>query len=171
VHRQGESPRALRVRLQGQYRHPRDVPKGRTVRAPCQGAARQSFDGHTLGPVVADMEKLTGMEARRIHVDKGYRGHNHPHRLRVWISGQVRRVTASIRREMKRRAAVEPVIGHVKAGHRMDRNYLKGRVGDRINAVLAAAGYNFGLLLRWLAELLRAIIRAFAKTVPAQKIA
>ena len=129
------------------------------------------FDGHTLGPVVADMEKLTGVEARRIHVDKGYRGHNHPHRLRVWISGQVRRVTASIRREMKRRAAVEPVIGHVKAEHRMDRNYLKGRVGDRINAVLAAAGYNFGLLLRWLAELLRAIIRGFAKTVPAQKIA
>ena len=84
---------------------------------------------------------------------------------RVWISGQVRRVTASIRREMKRRAAVEPVIGHVKAEHRMDRNYLKGRVGDRINAVLAAAGYNFGLLLRWLAELLRAIIRAFAETV------
>jgi len=129
------------------------------------------FDGHTLGPMVADMEKLTGVEARRIHVDKGYRGHNHPHRLRVWISGQVRRVTASIRREMKRRAAVEPVIGHVKAEHRMDRNYLKGRVGDRINAVLAAAGYNFGLLLRWLAELLRAIIRAFAETVPAQKIA
>ena len=129
------------------------------------------FDGHALGPVVADMEKLTGVEARRIHVDKGYRGHNHPHRLRVWISGQVRRVTASIRREMKRRAAVEPVIGHVKAEHRMDRNYLKGRVGDRINAVLAAAGYNFGLLLRWLAELLRAITRAFAETLPAQKIA
>ena len=129
------------------------------------------FDGHTLGPVVADLEKLTGVEARRIHVDKGYRGHNHPQKFRVWISGQVRRVTASIRREMKRRAAVEPVIGHVKAEHRMDRNYLKGRVGDRINAVLAAAGYNFGLLLRWLAELLRAIIRAFAETIPAQKIA
>ena len=109
------------------------------------------------------------MEARRIHVDKGYRGHNHPHRLRVWISGQVRHVTASIRREMKRRAAVEPVIGHVKAEHRMDRNYLKGRVGDRVNAVLAAAGYNFGLLLRWLAELLRTIIRAFAETVLAER--
>ena len=68
--------RALRVRLQGQYRHPRDVAEGRAVRAPCQGAARQSLDGHTLGPVVADMEKLTGVEARRIHVDKGYRGHN-----------------------------------------------------------------------------------------------
>jgi hypothetical protein len=43
VHRQGESPCALRVRLQGQYRHPRNVPEGRTVRAPCQGAARQSL--------------------------------------------------------------------------------------------------------------------------------
>ena len=53
---------------------------------------------------------------------------------------------------MKRRAAVEPVIGHVKAEHRMGRNYLKGRDGDRINAVLAAAGYNFCLLLRWLAD-------------------
>ena len=115
------------------------------------------FDGHTLGPMVADMEKLTGVEVRRIHVDKGYRGHN-ANKLRVWISGQVRRTTASLRREMKRRAAVEPVIGHIKAEHRMDRNYLKGRDGDRINAVLAAAGYNFSLLLRWLATLLRVLI-------------
>jgi transposase, IS5 family len=59
---------------------------------------------------------------------------------------------------MKCRAAVEPVIGHIKAEHRMDRNYLKGRDGDRINAVFAAAGYNFSLLLRWLAALLRALI-------------
>jgi hypothetical protein len=102
-------------------------------------------------------ERLTGVEVRRIHVDKGYRGHNHPHRFRVWISGQVRRVTKPIRREMRRRAAVEPVIGQLKADHRMDRNYLKGRKGDRANAVLAAAGYNFGLLLRWLEELLRAL--------------
>ncbi|KWV54696.1 transposase [Bradyrhizobium macuxiense] len=72
---------------------------------------------------------------------------------------------------MRRRAAVEPVIGHIKAEHRMDRNYLKGRPGDCINAVLAAAGYNFGLLLRWLAELLRAIIRAFLETIPAPNIA
>jgi IS5 family transposase len=53
----------------------------------------------------------------------------------------------------------------------MDRNYLKGRLGDRINAVLAAAGYNFGLLLRWLAKLLRVIIRAFTEIVPAQNVA
>ena len=117
------------------------------------------FDGHTLGPVIADLENLTGVETRRIHVDKGYRGHNHTQKFRVWITGQVRRVTRPIRREMKRRAAVEPVIGHTKAEHRMGRNYLKGRDGDRSNAVLAAAGYNFSLLLRWLARLLRALIR------------
>jgi IS5 family transposase len=125
------------------------------------------YDGHTLGPVVADLERLTGIETRRIHVDKGYRGHDHPHKFRVWISGQVRRVTAAIRREMKRRAAVEPVIGHLKAEHRMGRNYLKGPDGDRINAVLAAAGYNFSLLLRWLAEILRACILALSRTAPA----
>jgi IS5 family transposase len=124
------------------------------------------FDGHTLGPVITELERLTGVETRRIHVDKGYRGHNHKEKFRVWISGQVRRVTAPIRREMKRRAAVEPVIGHTKAEHRMGRNYLKGRDGDRINAVLAGAGYNFGLILRWLARLLRALIRTLFVTLP-----
>ena len=127
------------------------------------------FDGHTLGPVIAELEALTGIEARRIHVDKGYRGHNHARKFRVWISGQVRRFTAPIRREMRRRAAVEPIIGHIKAEHRMGRNYLKGRDGDRINAVLAAAGYNFSLLLRWLERLLRALMRMMLATpAPAQ---
>jgi IS5 family transposase len=137
---------------------PATAPRGGQFVLHAKALHGNPFDGHTLGPVVADLERLTGVETRRIHVDKGYRGHNHPHKFRVWISGQVRRVTAPIRREMKRRAAVEPVIGHLKAEHRMDRNHLKGREGDRINAVLAAAGYNFGLLLRWLAELLRALI-------------
>jgi len=127
------------------------------------------FDGHTLGPIVTELEQLTGVETRRIHVDKGYRGHNHKEKFRVWITGQARRVTAPIRREMKRRAAVEPVIGHLKAEHRMNRNYLKGRDGDRINAVLAAAGYNFGLLLRWLTRLLSALIWILCRmTTPAQ---
>src|SRR5262245_2667306 len=58
---------------------------------------------------------------------------------------------------MRRRAAIEPVIGHLKEDHRMRRNYLTGRDGDRINAVLAAAGYNFSLLLRWFEELLPAL--------------
>jgi transposase, IS5 family len=118
------------------------------------------FDGHTLGPAIADVQRMTGIEVKRIHVDKGYRGHNHPLKFRVWISGQVRRTTIPIKREMKRRAAIEPVIGHMKAEHRMDRNYLKGRQGDRINALLAAAGFNFSLLIRWLAGLLCPLIVA-----------
>ena len=61
---------------------------------------------------------------------------------------------------MERRAAVGPVIGHTKAEHRMGRNYLKGRDGDSGNAVLAAAGYYFSLLLRWLERLLRVLIQA-----------
>jgi transposase, IS5 family len=116
------------------------------------------FDGHTLGPAAADIEANTGIAVQRIHVDKGYRGHNHPNKFKVWISGRVRGATAALKREMKRRAAIEPVIGHIKAEHRMDRNYLKARNGDRINAALAAAGYNFSLLLRWLAALLRVLI-------------
>jgi IS5 family transposase len=80
------------------------------------------------------LERLTSVETRRIHVDKGYRGHKRPHKC-----GQVRRVAAAIRREMKLRAAVESVIGHVKAERGMERNFRKGRDGDRINAVLAAA--------------------------------
>jgi IS5 family transposase len=124
------------------------------------------FDGHTLGSAIADIERMTGIEVKRGHVDKGYRGHNHPHKFRIWISGQVRRTTAAVKREMKRRAAIEPVIGHVKAEHRMDRNYLKGRQGDRINAILAAAGYNFGLLLCWLAELLRALFLLLTNAQP-----
>jgi IS5 family transposase len=54
---------------------------------------------------------------------------------------------------MRRRAAIEPVIGHLKEDHRMGRNYFTGRDGDRIDSVLAAAGYNFSLLLRWFEEL------------------
>jgi IS5 family transposase len=124
------------------------------------------YDGHTLVPVIAAMTRQNGVEPKRIHLDKGYRGHNYP-RFRVWISGQVRRVTAAIRREMKRRAAIEPVIGHVKAEHRMGRNYLKGRDGDKANAVLAAAGFNFSLLLRWFEALLRALWRALLRATPA----
>ena len=122
------------------------------------------YDGHTLAPVIAEMQELTGVEVRLIHVDKGYRGHGYPNKFRVWISGQRRRVTKAIRREMRRRAAVEPVIGHLKAEHRMQRNFLKGRKGDRANAILAAAGYNFGLLLRWCEALLRALIQKLLGT-------
>ncbi len=98
---------------------------------------------------------------------KGYRGHNNPNRFRVWITGQVRRTTAAIKREIKRRAAIEAVIGHVKVEHQMGRNYLKGRDGDRANAVLAAAGFNVHLPLRWLAAFLGAYLLAAIRSATA----
>jgi IS5 family transposase len=61
---------------------------------------------------------------------------------------------------LRRRAAIEPVIGHLKAEHRMGRNYLLHHAGDVINAVLAAAGYNFHLLLKWLQLLLPRFLAA-----------
>jgi transposase, IS5 family len=114
------------------------------------------YDGHTLATVIPDMERSIGNGITRILADAGYRGHNAPlsHRFKVYTSGQKRRMTPAIKREMRRRSAVEPVIGHIKNGHRMDRNYLAGPQGDAINAVLAAAGYNFRLILNWLRLLL-----------------
>src|SRR5215472_9121674 len=69
------------------------------------------------------------------------------HKFKVYTADQKRRVTPQIKREFKRRAAIEPVIGHLKEHHRMGRNYLAHASGDAINAVLAAAGYNFRRLL------------------------
>jgi IS5 family transposase len=78
--------------------------------------------------------------------------------MRVYTSGQKRGVTDKIKRELRRRPAVEPVIGHLKEEHRMGRNYLAGQAGDATNAVLAAVGYNFRLLPVWLAELWWALL-------------
>jgi IS5 family transposase len=150
---------------------PVTAPKGGQFVLHAKALHGNPYDGHTLGPVIADLEILTGVAVSRIHGDKGYRGHNYPDRFKVWISGQARRVTQVIRREMRRRAAVEPVIGHLKDDHRMRRNHLKGREGDRINAALAAAGYNFSLLLRWFRRLLRALLLILARALLAPRFA
>jgi len=113
------------------------------------------YDGHTLETVIPEIEATTGATLKRILADAGYKGHNAPgiYKLRVFTTGQKRRVTPAIKRQMKRRAAVEPVIGHIKNGHRMDRNYLAHQQGDAVNPILAAAGYNFRLILKWIALL------------------
>lgn len=114
------------------------------------------YDGHTLKDVIPGMEELIGNEVKKILADAGYKGHNAPdtHKFRVYTQGQKRGVSPAIKKQMKRRAAIEPVIGHVKNEHRMGRNYLAHSQGDRINAILATAGYNFRLLLNWLRHLL-----------------
>jgi transposase, IS5 family len=120
------------------------------------------YDGHTLATVIPAIEAQIGADLQRVITDRGYRGHNAPltHRFRVFIAGQKRRVTKAIKRELRRRSAVEPVIGHLKGEHRMGRNHLAHATGDAINVVLAAAGYNFRRLLAWLALLLSLILAA-----------
>jgi hypothetical protein len=97
------------------------------------------YDGHMLGQVIRAIEKLIGNTIERAHVDAGYRGHNAPpaYQFEVYIAKQKRRVTAQIKREMRRRSAIEPVIGHLKNEYRMDRNDLHHRSGDANKAVLA----------------------------------
>jgi IS5 family transposase len=105
---------------------------------------------------------LVGNILDRCITDAGYRGHNAPadYKFKVYTAGQKRRVTPQIKREFKRRAAIESVIGHLKEHHRMGRNHLAHASGDAINAVLAAAGYNFRRLLAWLRFLLLGILFA-----------
>jgi transposase, IS5 family len=121
------------------------------------------YDGHSLAKVIPAIEQLLGNRPERFLADAGYKGHKAPpeYKLKVYTQGQKRRMTEQIRRELKRRSAVEPVIGHMKAEHRMDRNYLAHSHGDAINAMLAAVGYNFRRLLAWLALLCARILVAF----------
>src|SRR6516165_3533449 len=102
------------------------------------------------------MQALISNILDRCITDAGYRGHNAP----PLTSGQKRRLTPQIKRKFKRRAAIEPVIGHLKEHHHMGRNYLAHASGDAINAVLAAAGYSFRRLLAWLRLLLLRILIA-----------
>jgi transposase, IS5 family len=118
------------------------------------------YDGHTLRAAIADTERLTGCAIERAYVDKGYRGHDADNPHRVFISGQKRGVFGVIKRELRRRSAIEAVIGHMKAEGHLGRCYLKGNAGDAANAILTAVGYNFRLVLAWLRMLLRLILTA-----------
>src|ERR1700736_424441 len=146
--------------------------KGGQFVAHAQALPGNPYDGHTLAEVIPAIEQLVGNTLERLHTDAGYRGHNAPpeYKFKIYTSKQKRRVTPAIKREMRRRSAVEPVIGHLKDEHRLGRNYLAHRHGDFNNAVLAAVGYNFRRLIRWLRILLRlflAVIFAPPNTLPA----
>jgi IS5 family transposase len=113
------------------------------------------YDGHTLTDALSQVERIAGLPAH-VFVDRGYRGHGYTGDVQVHVDKRRRvRTTRSLWRWMKRRAAIEPGIGHLKREHRMDRNRLKGTYGDRINAILCAAGMNFRKLQRFAAAFLR----------------
>jgi IS5 family transposase len=123
------------------------------------------YDGHTLGAVIAATERLTGCAIERAYVDKGYRGHDAANPRRVFISGQKRGVFGIIKRELRRRSAIEAVIGHMKTDGHLGRCFLKGREGDAANVVLSAVGHNLRLVLAWLRLLLRLILGALLRVL------
>lgn len=137
----------------------------------CQALDGNPYDGHTLSETLHKTESLTGVVPERCFVDKGYKGHKiHEagHTTGVYISGQKRGVsTRQLKKELKRRSAIEPVIGHMKSDGLLQRSFLKGMDGNRHNAVLCGAGHNIRLILKKL-KLLFAWIFWFRITLKTQ---
>jgi transposase, IS5 family len=112
-------------------------------------------DGKTLATALDAVAQWIGQRYTRVLVDKGYRGHGQVGGSAVIIPGKKFHASAyALRRHKrccKRRSAIEAIISHLKSDHRMGRNYLKGSIGDRNNALLAGMGFNLMLLLREIA--------------------
>ena len=107
------------------------------------------YDGHTLQACIEQATRVTGIAPQEAYADRGYKGHGcNTDSFKVWISGTKRGVTDAIHRKLKRRNAVEPVIGHLKSDGRLARNFLKGVQGDAMNALLCGAGHNMRKILR-----------------------
>lgn len=165
VHRQRQDGRALRVRVKASIvTNNRRAPGGLFV-LHASSLPDNPYDGHTLRDVIDRTEILTSCPLERAYVDKGYRGHHAQNPRRVFISGQKRGVFGIIKRELRRRSAIGPIIGHLKAEGHLGRCYLKGRAGDVANVILAAVGHNFRRILDWLRELLAMFFGLLSRTL------
>jgi len=126
-----------------------------------QGLEGNPYDGHTLKGALEQVTKLTGTRPERCYVDRGYRGHGVTDTA-VFLSGQRRNVTPTIKKELKRRSAIEAVIGHEKTEGRLGWNQLRGLLGDKVNALMAAIGYNLRLILKAISFLVQILTELFA---------
>ena len=106
------------------------------------------YDGHTMAAQMKQVESMIGDRSSEAYVDMGYRGHDYDGPVTVHSTSENEAEHHGAWRWMKRRAAVEPSIGHLKNEHRLERNRLKSTAGNEINAILAAAAMNFQKLLR-----------------------
>jgi len=123
------------------------------------------YDGHTLKSSIEKAEEITNWKAKNVNVDLGYRGHDYDGQAEVNIANRFKKKnkSKSLLKWLKRRSAIEPIFGHLKSDNRLDRNLLKGKEGDHINALLAASGFNLRKLyavfllpfLKWLKNQLR----------------
>src|SRR5574343_669216 len=105
------------------------------------------YDGHTLAETIEQVSILSNRKPTTVIVDKGYRGIEIPD-VRILRSGQKHGITRTLHKMIKRRSAIEPIIGHMKMDGRLDRNPLKGALGDALHAVLCGDGHNIRLLLK-----------------------
>lgn len=110
------------------------------------------YDGHTLEDVLAQARELTGKTPKTASVDRGYKGKQTVGAAHINIpKPPLKRDSAHQKRKkrkhFRRRAAIGPVIGHLKSDHRAARDFLKGQTGDSINFMMAAAGFNFKKLM------------------------
>jgi len=112
------------------------------------------YDGHTLAEALEQVEILTDQRPNMAFVDRGYRGHG-VQDVKVFISGARRGVTRTIAKLLRRRSAIEPMIGHMKNDGRLTRCPLKGTDGDALFAVLCGCGHNIRMILRHLRASLR----------------
>ena len=114
------------------------------------------YDGHTLEPQLAQVEDLLGRLPETALVDRGCKGRKSILGVNIKIPGSGRGKTAyqkaKDRERFRRRASIEPIIGHLKQDHRVLRNYLKGVEGDMINTILAGAAFNMMKMLRKIRE-------------------
>ena len=111
------------------------------------------YDGHTLDPQLEQVERLTGGLPKVGVVDRGYRGRKQVKGVEILSPKKLStKATAYLKQKMRQlfraRAGIEPVIGHVKLDHRMERNYLSGNIGDNMNTILAATGFNMMKMLK-----------------------
>ena len=110
------------------------------------------YDGATLKPALAQGKRLTGVRPQEAFVAKGVRGQSqHPQAVAVYIPGR-RNLPPRLGKLLKRRAAMEPGIGHTKHDHRRARNSLLGKAGDRINALLSGCAWNLKKLWRYFVD-------------------
>lgn len=105
------------------------------------------YDGATLKECINKAEELSQEKIEQAFVDKGYRGkEHHPEQTKIYISGK-KKLPAPLKKLLKGRSGIEPIIGHLKHDHRLNRNYLLGKLGDKINAILAGCGFNLRKIL------------------------
>jgi IS5 family transposase len=107
------------------------------------------YDGHTLSDCLDQVNDLTGWQPKEVYGDLGYRGHGYKGETNVKIVNYrtIKKLTRTARKWFRRRAAIEPIIGHVKSDNRMSKNYLKGVDGDDMNAILSGCGFTMRKLI------------------------